>query len=193
MNNQAYFEQAKKLYQSAKFLEGIEFIDKNINTENDFEKEACFLKALFLHRLYRIDESIKYSDQAIECKNVAALNYKRDLLSLNYNNDKFNKESIELFEQALQLNRDLISAKDYFNQGISYMCLLKHQLAISLFEKAIQLNSSFTRAYLSKANCFYNLKKYEEAIDFYSKVIELNPNFLNAYISKEMVLDKMGK
>ena len=74
--------------------------------------------------------------------------------------------------------------------------------AIKDFNKAIELNPNYSKAYYNRgntkkdlANAYNNIDYLEEAIKDYNKAIELNPNnseaYFNRYISKSLLLAKI--
>ena len=162
MNNRDYLERADQLIRSRKFKEAFEILDNNLDMEIDVQKEVYVLKGLCFQELLNENEAIQYFDKAIEHKNVAAFNFKGNLI-----------KSTELFEQALLLNDNPIVARDYFNQAFSYLGLENYQSAICSCDKAIELDPYFVRAYHCKGVCFYYLDRLDDSIESYSKAIEL--------------------
>ena len=65
--------------------------------------------------------------------------------------------------------------------------LKRYEEAIQMYDKVIQLNPKYSKAYNNKGwkyiyiyvigNTLYNLKRYEEAIQMFDKAIQLNPQF----------------
>jgi len=76
--------------------------------------------------------------------------------------------------------------EDLFNQG-------KYEEAIELYDKAIDIDSGFSKAWLSKGLALQNLGKKEEAIICYNKCIEINPRNSWPWNNKGSALIDLGK
>jgi tetratricopeptide (TPR) repeat protein len=120
-----------------------------------------------------------------------------------YLNKNFS-EAIKCYERLLELG-ERSQAVLYFNIGMCYQELNNYSLAIQSCLKSINLDPTFTKAFLSLGqcyhhlnqfdraigifqqlpdcaeaftcigNCYYQMKNYEEAIRFYLKSIHLKP------------------
>lgn len=86
------------------------------------------------------------------------------------------KEVISQFETAEEL----------FNQG-------KYEEAIKNYNKIIEIDSDFFKAWLSKGLALQNLGKNEEAIICYDKCIEMNPRNSWPWNNKGSALISLGK
>lgn len=69
----------------------------------------------------------------------------------------------------------------------------KYEEAIECFDKALELDPTYIRAYNNKGCVFEALNKHEEAIECYDKAIELNPDDHETYNNKQFVLSKLNK
>jgi tetratricopeptide (TPR) repeat protein len=76
---------------------------------------------------------------------------------------------------------EFVEARRYFEE------------AIKCFEKAIQLNSSFTYAYLDMADSENKLDNYEKAMELVDKAIEIDPNNADAISVKGTIYSRMGE
>ncbi|WP_043997703.1 tetratricopeptide repeat protein, partial [Microcystis aeruginosa] len=69
----------------------------------------------------------------------------------------------------------------YYNRGILYYNQQKYDLALSDYNKAIEINPNYAEAYYNRGNLYSDLQKYDLALSDYSKVIDINPNLAQAY------------
>lgn len=76
----------------------------------------------------------------------------------------YSPEFMELSKQALELSRQF-----------------KNEKAITLYDKAIELNPTVAQAYFNRGACKGNNFDFEGAIKDYDKAIELNPEYMEAY------------
>ncbi|MEH2010909.1 tetratricopeptide repeat protein [Nostoc sp.] len=65
--------------------------------------------------------------------------------------------------------------------------------AITAYQKAIQLNPKYTKAYDNLGNVLYEQKKLDEAITAYQKAIQLDPNYAITYYDLGWALKEQGK
>jgi len=65
--------------------------------------------------------------------------------------------------------------------------------AILLYDIALKLDSSDSKAWFGKANALSGLDKFEEAIDCYDKMIALEPKFHYAHSNKALALMELGR
>ena len=68
------------------------------------------------------------------------------------------------------------SARFYFNKGVEEKNAKRYLLASRALDKAIQLNPSFTDAYLENAFVALEMRKVNIALNSFTKVNELEPN-----------------
>jgi len=81
----------------------------------------------------------------------------------------------------------------YFKTGNDDMVKENYDDAIVNYDKAIELNPSFTSAWNNKGIALSRLKRYEDAIKCYDKVIEIDPNHANAWYNKAKAFRDMGQ
>ena len=70
------------------------------------------------------------------------------------------------------------------DSGNALYDLGNYQEAIKYYDKAIELNSDFPRAYLNKGQALKRLGYFQEAMECYDKTIELMPDCAKAYSLK---------
>jgi tetratricopeptide (TPR) repeat protein/S1-C subfamily serine protease len=81
----------------------------------------------------------------------------------------------------------------YSNRGIIYDNQQKYELALSDWNKAIEINPNFALAYNNRGLLYYNQQKYDLALSDYSKAIEINPNDAYAYVSRGNLYSDLRK
>ena len=59
--------------------------------------------------------------------------------------------------------------------------LKQYERAIQDFDKAIQLNPNYDKAYNNRGGAFYNLGQYARAVQDFGKALELKPDYADAY------------
>jgi len=83
-------------------------------------------------------------------------------------------------------------AKDYNERGAVCYALGKTDLAISDFNKAIEINPNFIEAYSNRGTVYGKLGKTDLAIFDFNKAIKINPNYANAYSNRGIVYAMLG-
>jgi tetratricopeptide (TPR) repeat protein len=79
-------------------------------------------------------------------------------------------------------------AEFYYNRGLENNVLGRCVEAVDDYTKAIELNPSYTGAYLQRGTLGYKLlKRYEEALGDFDKAIELSPGCAAAYLHRGIV------
>lgn len=66
-------------------------------------------------------------------------------------------------------------AKFYCNRASSYLKLLEPMSALSSVEKAIELDSNYSKAYAVKGDIHYLMKEYHKAIDAFENCKKIEP------------------
>nr|NCR82312.1 serine protease [Microcystis aeruginosa K13-10] len=81
----------------------------------------------------------------------------------------------------------------YVNRGILYRRQQKYELALSDWNKAIELNPNYAMAYYNRGVLYDDQKKYELALADWNKAIELNRNFTEAYNNRGVLYQNQKK
>ena len=71
--------------------------------------------------------------------------------------------------------------KFYYQQGIFEQRNGNLTKAIKHYDKVIELNNTYTNAYISKGSSYLDLSEYEKAILNFTKAIKIDPNNEEAY------------
>ena len=101
------------------------------------------------------------------------------------------KNSIELFNHALQVTKDNDLAHN--NRGSAYVDLGQYQLAIKDFNKAIDLNHKYIKAYNNRGIVYGELGQYQMAIEDFDKAIILKPDYVDAYYNRGTIYGELGQ
>lgn len=81
----------------------------------------------------------------------------------------------------------------YTNRGVDHYRLKQYDLALTDFNKAIQLQPDYAWAYLSRGAVHEVQQKKAEALADYNKAITLNPSFQDAYLNRGNLYKSEGK
>ncbi|XP_062205901.1 uncharacterized protein LOC133907821 [Phragmites australis] len=91
------------------------------------------------------------------------------------------EEALSQYEIALQIAAELESAEDicsacHSNRAVCFLKLGKYDETIKECTKALELNPSYLKALLRRAEAHEKLEHYDEAISDMKKVIEFDPS-----------------
>ncbi|KAA6322664.1 hypothetical protein EZS27_027814 [termite gut metagenome] len=98
----------------------------------------------------------------------------------------------EVLEKILEKDRDK-AAELYIWRGIAWYNKKDYDNAITDYDKAIDINPSYTLAYYNRGFAWVAKKKYNNAIEDYRKAIEIDPYYANAYVIRVSILRAMKK
>jgi tetratricopeptide (TPR) repeat protein len=84
-------------------------------------------------------------------------------------------------------------AETFLNRGVDYSQKGQYKMAISDYNKAIEIDREFVVAYLNRGFTHSKMGEYEKAISDYSKAIEINPRYAIAYRNRGFVYRKIGE
>jgi tetratricopeptide (TPR) repeat protein len=85
------------------------------------------------------------------------------------------------------------TASDYFKKGDYYYRNGDHALAITEFNKCLQLDPVNVNALLQRGTCKNITKDFSGAIEDFTKVIEIEPSHRWAYLSRGSARNKTGE
>ncbi|XP_066310530.1 uncharacterized protein [Miscanthus floridulus] len=91
------------------------------------------------------------------------------------------EEALSQYEMALQIAAELESSEDiraacHSNRAVCFLKLGKHDETIKECTKALELNPTYLKALLRRAEAHEKLEHYDEAIADMKKVIEVDPS-----------------
>jgi tetratricopeptide (TPR) repeat protein len=110
----------------------------------------------------------------------------------NYYNEKYGVLSgLKRYDEGLAAITQAINlaprAAWYYNRGILYYNQQKYDLALSDYNKAIEINPNYAEAYYNRGILYKNLQKYDLALSDWNKAIDINPNYAVAYNNRGLV------
>ncbi|MFH2012062.1 MAG: tetratricopeptide repeat protein [Pseudomonadota bacterium] len=85
-----------------------------------------------------------------------------------------------------------LRATDWFEKGEAYREGKKYQVAISAYNKAIELDPKYKNAYLTRGAAYGVLGNYQQAISDFTRAIELDPKHAYAYNNRGVSYGKLG-
>ena len=91
---------------------------------------------------------------------------------------------IAAFVSACSALSPVTEAEECFRRGEEYLKNEGYEQAIAEFDRAIELDSSYSEAYNGRGAAYAGLLKFQEAIDNYNKAIEIAPEFAAAYANR---------
>ena len=94
---------------------------------------------------------------------------------------------------AKKIAEKIKNAEMHKNRGDTYLEQEKYEQAIQEYDKAIELNPNFAKAYCNRGWSYLSLGEKERAIQDYSKAIALNPNLVNAYNERGIAYYGLGE
>ncbi|KAM3130123.1 hypothetical protein pb186bvf_017726 [Paramecium bursaria] len=131
-------------------------------------------------------EATRMLDQAIKLDNQVPKIYFDKGLSLNER--KSQHDVIKIFQEAIDSNNtdaNFFIQKGFYPTflylGLSFSNLQYYQLAVDMFDQAIQFDSSCPTSYFYKGRSLAQLNKHLEALNQYDLAIKLQPNQSQAY------------
>jgi len=148
----------KAYVRSAKALKGLGKLDNAINVLNEYLKND------------------NNNDHVKKDRDTLRFELKREIGNSCFKENKYN-EAINNWTECINIdpnNKDI--ALLYCNKALAYSKMGKNELAVDDSSKAIELDPSFTKAYMRRADCNYALggeKRFENCIDDNYKVLEL--------------------
>ncbi len=80
------------------------------------------------------------------------------------------------------------SAEEWWNLGLEAYEDGDFDLASKYWDKALNLDPNYGRAWNSKGTIYEKLQQYEQALECYDNALNLNPNFYQAWIGKAIVI-----
>ena len=138
-------------------------------------------------RLFAIAEQL---DQKAALGNATAA----DLLSLGVARStlKDYEAAVKAYDRALALSPDLTTA--YVGRAFARaaMDVRQSQLALSDYDKALEIDPRLAFVWLNKGNIYYAAQDFTAAIECYGKALELDPTFGAALYNRGLTYLRIG-
>jgi len=162
--------------------------DKSIELNQDF-LYSHFMKAKTLEKLWYEREALIIYQEIISRDNTFYNAFIRiwELLKKDWiENVKENRieRKVETFFDEAILNEwwymvALKKGEELFKEG-------KYELALQMFDRAIEINPEFTNAYLQKTKLPFIASDSKKLLEIYDKLIVINPKNKEAYLLKKL-------
>jgi serine/threonine protein kinase len=199
---------AKSLCSLDRFDEAIVCLDKALEIDpRCCNGEAIHNKGVALSKVGKSEEAIPCFDMAIEI-NPKESEYRVTKGAILARLGRF-KEALECVEEAIKINpepsiyelKQLIlrkikekntvlltpkesEAQKWHKKGISLANRGRYQQALSYYDKALEIDQTYSIAWYNKGFALSNLSRHQEAIACYDKALEVNPVFFEAWHNK---------
>ncbi len=172
-SDRARFAKAEVLFAQKDYSQALQQYDAAIKA-NAQMTEAYAGKARVLMSLQNYKDAMKVTEDALKTfPNDAELYFMRGLL--NYQRGKL-KYAVEDYDKALSINANWNSYQVFLNRGLANDALLKPDLAMQDYTRAIMADPNNPGGYVARGNMQYNLAKYQEAADDFKKAEVLSPD-----------------
>ena len=99
------------------------------------------------------------------------------------------KEAMVFFRQAIKLSPK--NATGFFERGVSYQTLQKHEQAIREYDQAIELDPQNVQAYFNRGVAHQTLGNPEKAVQDFKRVVEIKPDYAQAYLNRGKALRQL--
>lgn len=96
----------------------------------------------------------------------------------------------KFFHENEQITRSITKAPKYYTKGIEFYKERKYTKALREFDKAIQANPEYQKAYLKSAWIYIERQKYDEALAYFDKLIIQYPELSFPYFAKGLILSE---
>ncbi|NMF60513.1 tetratricopeptide repeat protein [Pseudanabaena yagii] len=178
-------QENKKFLESVKLLLPVGWLLVNSPPHTEVEiDEVSLPKAL----LERIENAIKKSLEKVDAlpdglSKFIALICKclRAHRTRVFDIAKQAEAQVNLFEPKIEA---IYRSQLFLEVGNLFNSLEQYEEAITDFDKAIELNPNYVKAWFNRGIAKGNLKRHKEAIADFDKVIELNPNHVKGWVNR---------
>lgn len=82
--------------------------------------------------------------------------------------------------------------EQWLTMGQAHYLAGDYEQAIFTYNRAIQLDPTYAKAYYNRGHAYYQLKEYERAIADYDRVVQLNPAYPVVYFNRGKVYESLG-
>jgi tetratricopeptide (TPR) repeat protein len=171
-SDRAHYAKAEVLFAQKDYSQALQQYAAAITT-NEQMTEAYAGKARALMNLQNYRDAMKVTEDALKTfPNDAELYFMRGLL--NYQRGKL-KYAVEDYDKALSINANWNSYQVFLNCGLANEALLKPDLAMQDYTRAILADPNNPGGYMARGSMQYSLAKYLEAAEDFKKAEILSP------------------
>ncbi|KAJ6240375.1 tpr repeat-containing protein [Anaeramoeba flamelloides] len=169
-------ELAKEAYQKV-----IEINPDHLNS--NYQLANLYLKENHFHQAKKIYLKILDTNKG----HVGCL---RNLAYLYFHNKEYDLSLVYSNKLIAQNPKNLY--KVYNDVGSLYIRLTQFKMAVSYFQKSIQMNGNFSKSHFNLGRVYTKLEFFKFAIESYEKSIAIDPEYLDSYINLSALYLKKG-
>ncbi|MBU2530047.1 MAG: tetratricopeptide repeat protein [Elusimicrobia bacterium] len=171
-----------------------ELRQNKINKVQSAEVEKCISAANNYSNSDRLEEAYAQISkcQKMDKSNSKAIMFSADILMQL---GKY-EASIEEYKRIAQIKKFQKDVRSFCHLKIGeiYSKMQNNKLAITHYEKAVQINAADTNALLKLAKCHENDSNYEKAISYYKSILKVEPSNILANLKvKELKVKTMSE
>ncbi|XP_063700555.1 dnaJ homolog subfamily C member 7-like [Culicoides brevitarsis] len=151
--------------------------------------DAIFVRGLTLYYGDNLDKGILHFERALALDpdhkhakiwrtKAKSLREKKEKGNELFKNYKF-RDALAMYNEALQidpLNKDT-NSKLYYNRALVNTKLGNLNDAVVDCNEALKINSSYLKALLKRAKCYYDLEKFEECVADYEAALKMDKTY----------------
>ncbi len=115
--------------------------------------------------------------------------YEEQLKKWRADSIAFAKKKADAYKNA----DDETRKKKAYNDGNTFFRKGQYQEALDAYDKALQADPKYTKAYFGKGNSFKKLRKYDDAVQAYSKANQLDSTYDMCLFALGSLYDEMEK
>lgn len=168
------------------------------------ESVKCYLDSIMMDRDYQesywgLASSYKYLQEYKK-----AIKMLEKLIELDDKNDKYffelgvcylcdgrPAEAIPHLVQSIVINRENLEAQ--IQLAIAHELVEEEELSLMIYNKLIETNPEFLKAYYNKGAMLMGMGDFEEASKTFFQLIKRNPDYYKAYLGIAMSFDKLER
>jgi tetratricopeptide (TPR) repeat protein len=139
----------------------------------------------------------EYDDKDLKEKQEAVVETKQQisqiLEDINKISKKEGKEIQEIKARDLHISTKELSLKEIVLKANEHYYKKEYFEAISWYDKAIEMDPNYPKAWSNKGLTLGSLGGYKEAIACFDKALELDPNYPKAWSNKGLALGGLGR
>ncbi len=183
----AYYGKGLPLATQGKYQESITALEQAVKLKPGFVAAWNNLSVVY-RKLKQPEKALVAINKAIKLQPKNPNLYNQKCVVLN---------SLERYTEAeVAINKAIEIAPRaafYINRGNLYQEHKKWELALSSYDKAIQVNPNDANTYHNRGVLYQEHKKWELALADYNKTIQINPNNANSYYNRGVIYYKHKK
>lgn len=168
------------------------------------ESVKCYLDSIMMDRnhleaYWGLAVSYKYLEEYSK-----AIKMLEKLIELDNKNDKYflelgvcclcngqPAEAIPHLVQSIVINKENLEAQ--IQLAIAHELVEEEELSLMIYNKLIETNPEFLKAYYNKGAMLMGMGDFEEASKTFFQLIKRNPDYYKAYLGIAMSFDKLGR